>query len=231
MCKSDALKECVARITGSSLYSYGETLKKGYIPFGEGCRAGVCGEGIVKNGVLAGFNKIYGINLRVRRFIKDFGYEAARRIREKGIRGALIYSPPNCGKTTLLSSIAALLSDGSVGAPLKVGIADERGELYVPALKNGLADVLCGVDKAIAIELLCRSMSPQVLICDELAAADGAPLSQVLGMGVAVVASAQASSREELLRRPFVAELVDKGAFPLLVGLRADFSYVVEEYL
>lgn len=228
---SATIAECITLVSGGSLYSYGETIKKAYIPFGNGCRAGICGEGIVKNGVLTGFGRIYGINLRVRRFIREYGYEAARRISEKGLRGALVYSPPNCGKTTLLSSIAGLLSDGSVGKPLKVGVVDERGELFVPQLRNGLADALCGVEKPVAIELLCRSMSPQVLVCDELGAADGEPIRQVVGMGVAIVASAHAGSKEELFGRPFIAELLKHGVFPLLIKLKSDFSYSVEEYI
>lgn len=230
-CTKEELADCVALLTKSSLYSYGDCIRQGYLPFGKGGRAGISGDAIVKNGTLVGFSTIHGINLRLRRFIKDYGYEAARRIREKGLRGALIYSPPNCGKTTLLTSIAALLAGDSLGRPLKVALADERWELFVPELKGSLVDAICGVEKAHAIELLCRTMSPQVLVCDELAAADGAPLRRVLGMGVALVATAHAENRQELTNRPFIKELLDTGAFPLLIRLGTDFRYSVEEYL
>ena len=230
-CSEEELKECLTLLSRASLYSFGDSIRQGFLPFGDGCRAGICGEGIVRDGVLTGFSRVYGISLRLKRFIGDFGFEAARRMTEKGLRGALVYSPPNCGKTTLLKSIALLLGNGSMGTAYKVAIADERGELFVPELRGGLIDALCGVKKCTAIELLCRSMSPQVLICDELAYEDGAVLSQVLGMGVAVVASVHASTAEELRRRPFVAALLDKGAFPLIIGLKADFSYKVEEYV
>ncbi len=230
-CTRKELEECLSLISGASLYSFGDCLRQGYLPFGDGYRAGICGEGIVRNGVLTGFSRIYGINLRIKRFMGDYGYEAARRITEKGLRGALIFSPPNCGKTTLLKSLALLLSDGSMGRAYKVAVADERGELLVPELKQGLVDGLCGVQKSQAIELLCRSMSPDVLICDELAAEDGAPLLQVLGMGVAVVATAHADSAHGLAARPFVGALLAKGVFPLLIGIKSDFSYSVKEYI
>lgn len=229
-CDGDDISGCISLITGASLYSYGESLRQGYIPFGDGYRAGICGEGVVINGTLTGFNKINGINLRVRRFVKDFGYEAARRITEKGLRGALVCSPPNRGKTTLLKSVAFLLSTGALGKAYRVGLADERGELSVPRLKEGLTDAIVGVKKSLAIELLCRSMSPEVLICDELAAEDAAPLSQVVGMGVCLVASAHASGVTELKSRPFINALLQTGAFPLIICLGEGFDYRVEEY-
>ncbi len=228
-CEEEELKECLTLLSRASLYSFGDSIKQGFLPFADGCRAGVCGEGIVRDGVLTGFSRVYGISLRLKRFIGDFGFEAARRITEKGLRGALIYSPPNCGKTTLLKSIALLLGNGSMGRAYKVAIADERGELFVPELRGGLIDALCGVKKSSAIELLCRSMSPEVLICDELSAEDGTALGQVLGMGVSVVASIHADTAEGLRRRPFAAALMEKGVFPLLIGLNADFEYTVEE--
>lgn len=230
-CTRKEMEECVSLISGASLYSFGDCLRQGYLPFGDGYRAGICGDGIVRNGVPEGFSRIYGINLRIKRFVADCGYEAARRITEKGLRGALIYSPPNCGKTTLLKSLALLLSNGSLGRAYKVAVADERGELFVPELRQGLVDGLCGVEKSRAIELLCRSMSPEVLICDELAACDGAPLLQVLGTGVAVLASAHAATAAELAARPFIGALLAQGAFPLLIGLNGDYSYSVKEYL
>ncbi len=229
-CDKAELDTCVDLLTRSSLYCYGEYVAKGYIPFGNGGRAGICGEAIVKDGRVEGFRSIWGINLRVRRFVADFGLAAARRIAEKGLCGALVYSPPDRGKTTLLSSVAYLLSTGALGKVYRVAVADERGELFVPQLRQGLADGMWGVPKAQAIELLCRSMSPQVIVCDELAPEDALPLSQVLGTGVTVLASAHGGSRDELLRRPFIRSLLDMGAFPLLVGIGADYSYRVEEY-
>lgn len=227
-CTRAELEACIDLLTRSSLYGYGEYLACGYIPFGTGGRAGVCGEAIVRGGRLEGFRSFWGINLRLRRFIEGFGLAAVRRIREKGMCGALVYSPPNRGKTTLLSSIAYLLSTGD--RPLRVAVADERGELFVPQLREGLADGMWGVPKAKAIELLCRSMSPQVVVCDELCAEDAAPLAQVLGMGAALIASAHGGSRDELVRRPFIRSLLDMGAFPLLIGIGRDYVYETEDY-
>ena len=229
LCTETELQECVALLSRSSLYSFGDTVKNGYIPFGRGCRAGVCGEGIIKDGQTEGFRKIYGINLRLRRFIKDFGTEAARRVCENGLKGALVYSPPNCGKTTLLKSMARALSDGSLGRAFRVGLCDERNELYVPELTAGLVDAVCGIKKAAAATLLLRSMSPEILICDELTPDDASAMINAVNTGVCVIASAHAETERDLKSRPFIKSLIETGAFPLLIKIGADFRYVVKE--
>lgn len=223
-CTQNDISECISLLTRASLYSYGDTLCAGYLPFGNGCRAGICGEATVRGGVFAGFSKIYGINLRLSKFIRDYGATAARYISDGTLKGALVYSPPNRGKTTLLRSIAALLA-----REYRVALADERYELYVPELRSGLTDALCGLKKSEALPLLCRSMSPQVLVCDELAPEDEPSLLNALGAGVCIIASAHAESAEGLVSRPFVKRLLQTGAFPLLIGIGADFEYTVKE--
>lgn len=225
VCTKEDVQSCLALLTHASLYSYGDTVRNGYIPFGNGCRAGVCGRGIVHGGKLTGFSEVYGINLRLCRYIKDYGIAAARYIGGTPLKGALVYSPPNKGKTTLLRSIAAQLA-----RTLRVALADERGELYVPELNGTLTDVISGVNKSVAIPLLCRSMSPQVIVCDELAPEDEAALINALGAGVCIVASAHGESAAGVLARPYIGRLAATGAFPLLIGIGEDFSYTVEEY-
>ncbi len=227
-CTASELQECLSLLTQSSLYSFSESIKQGFLPFGDGNRAGICGDGVVKNGVSEGFRRIYSINMRVSRHLRDCGYKAARRISECG--GALIISPPNGGKTTLLRSIAALLAEGAVSSPKRVALADERGELFVPELRAGLVDAISGVPKAKAIELLCRSMSPQYVFCDEVSPAESSALLQAVNSGVAVVASAHAEDVVSMQKRPFLAELTASGAFPLIITLKSDYSYDTEEY-
>ena len=225
VCTQNDINECVSLLTGASLYSRGDELRAGYLPFGEGCRAGICGEAIVRDGVLTGFAKIYSVNLRVSRFIKDFGLRAAEHIAEPYPKGALVYSPPGMGKTTLLRSIAARLSE-----KYRVALADERCELYVPQLAPGMTDVMRGLKKSEALPMLCRSMSPQFIVCDELAPEDEDALMNAFGSGVCIVASAHADSAESLKNRPFLGRLLKTGAFPILIELEEGFKYTVKEY-
>lgn len=227
-CSEEELRDCVALLTESSLYSFGESIKQGFLPFGEGNRAGICGDGIVKNGALYSFRRIYGINLRVSRHVRECGFKAVRRMADMGFVGALVISPPGGGKTTLLRSIAALLAEGAVGVPKRVALADERAELFVPQLRRGLVDVISGVPKAQAMELLCRSMAPQYLICDEISSAESPFVLQAMNAGVSVVASVHAETKEALEKRPFAKPLLESGAFPLLISLKENYNYEIE---
>lgn len=225
ICTEEDISTCLSLLTKGSLYSYGDALSEGYIPFGKGHRAGICGEARVNDGKLTGFSAIHGINLRLSRFFPDYGAKAVRHIADGTLKGALIYSPPNRGKTTLLRSIAALLS-----ARYRVAIADERAELFVPQLALGLTDRLIGLKKSLALPMLCRSMSPQVIICDELAHEDEAALLNAFGAGVCIVASAHGESAASVASRPFMGRILKTGAFPLLIGIGDGFDYTVEEY-
>lgn len=225
LCTEEDIAACLSLLTRGSLYGYGDTLREGYIPFGDGYRAGVCGEARVVDGKPTGFSAIYGINLRKSRFINDYGTEAVRHIVHGSPKGALVYSPPNRGKTTLIKSVAALLSE-----KYRVAIADERGELCVPQ-GAGLIDRLVGVKKSLALPMLCRSMSPQFIICDELAAEDESALAGALGAGVCLIATAHGESGESVRARPFIGRLLEAGAFPLLIGIGDSFEYTVEEWL
>src|SRR5690606_12747541 len=92
-------------------------------------------------------------------------------------------SPPQLGKTTLIRDLARMISYGDtldngslkLGSPgMKVGIVDERSELAacvrgIPLFDVGpRTDILDGCPKAEGMMMLIRSMSPEVIIVDEI---------------------------------------------------------------
>ena len=86
------------------------------------------------------------------------------------VRNTLIISPPKCGKTTILRDLARSLSNRGY----RVGICDERSE--IAGCYNGMAsydlgsrtDILDGCPKSEGMIMLIRSMSPDVIITDEI---------------------------------------------------------------
>ncbi len=211
------MEDLLARLTEGSLYAFEDCMASGFIPLRNGCRAGVAGDMSVTSAGLV-FREITSVNLRVSRFLPEFARPLVELLREGESRGVLVISPPAGGKTTFLRSAAYLLSGGN--KPYRVGIADERSELFLPA---GLCDRITGCPKWKAIELLTRTMSPEYLVCDELGAGEEAPLLAAQNTGVKLLASAHGGSLEEAAERPCVKTLLEGGVFSLAVVLKRNF--------
>lgn len=212
------LDEMLSRLTEGSLYAFEDCLSNGYLPLPEGCRAGVAGETVLFAGGRLHFRRITSVNLRISRFLPTFARPLTDRLRAGPPAGALIISPPAGGKTTFLRSAAWQLSTGV--RPYRVGIADERGELEIP---DGLCDRITGCEKAKAIELLTRTMSPEYLLCDELGVGEEGPLMAAQNTGVRLIASVHGGTLEEARKRPCVRTLLEAGIFGYLVLLEPGY--------
>jgi stage III sporulation protein AA len=206
----ELIEETAHALAQHSLYAREEELRQGFFISAGGCRAGVCGRVNVRADGAVDLTHISSLCIRRAREIKGAAdavteglYEGERAV------SALVISPPGMGKTTLLRDIARQLSNGTRGRRgLRVAIADERGELAgcvlgVPALDVGeRTDVMDGCPKRIAMNMLVRAMSPEVIVTDELGhAQDADAVRDALRCGVRVIASVHASSAEEAARR------------------------------
>ncbi len=89
----------------------------------------------------------------------------------------MIIGPPQTGKTTLLRDIARIISSRRSKMEfqaVKVGIVDERSEIAgcvngIPQMTFGAPfDVLDACPKAEGMMMMIRSMSPDVLVVDEI---------------------------------------------------------------
>lgn len=204
----DALIDSLCR---HSRYAYEAQMAKGYIPLAHGHRAGVCGRVTYENGRIACMSDVTSVCIRIAR--KERG--DSRPIRPHLVldgRAArlLLLGPPGSGKTSMLRDAARYLAHF---CGLRVAVADEREELFEN--EDGLEmDVLRGADKADAVEMLLRTMSPQVILCDELGkAAESDALQHAVSGGVGVLASAHAASLADAMQRPALCELYRRRAF------------------
>lgn len=215
------------RLCGHSVYAMEEELKKGFIPLEGGWRVGVCGRPVTANGRIERLVAVSCFNFRIVREVKGCAERLMHMLTESGRPvSAMIVSPPGVGKTTLLRDISRCFSNGIGADPVKVAIADERGELAgcvggIPTFDVGeRTDVFELCPKAEAIPLLVRSMSPEVIITDEIGSyGDAEAVGEAARCGVAVIASAHASSFEELKRRAPLAEVLRTGAIRRLLLL------------
>jgi stage III sporulation protein AA len=214
-------------ISNHSLYALEEELRLGYITVEGGHRIGLAGKVVTEGGRVKHVRDITGFNIRIARQMKGVGVPLLPSIIERGqIHNVLIISPPGCGKTTLLRDLARLISSGEGCTTRKVGIVDERSE--IAGCVNGVpqhdvgprSDVLDACPKAEGMMMLVRSMSPEVIVVDEIGRkADAEAIHEAIYAGVHIITTAHGSSPSEVQRRPNIRELLTNGVFTRLVVL------------
>lgn len=214
---SNDLIDLIRIATNGSIHTAAESLRRGFVTAMGGHRIGVCGSVVVKNGEVAAIKNFSSASLRIAREIKDIGkgiYDAL--MDEPYLPNLLIVSPPGVGKTTLLRDLTRLISDGGK----RVAAADERNELAamvdgIPGFNIGMrTDVLEGCSKPEAVLMLLRSMSPQVIVMDEITSPDDMEaMERAANCGVSLLATAHANSIEDLAQRVYyrsVSRLFDR---------------------
>lgn len=197
------------------------TISQGYITAEGGHRIGLCGEAVVKNGIMTGIRRVTSVNIRVARDIP--GLSAKLGNVEESL---LLIGPPGSGKTTLLRDLIRRVSrQGSVC------VVDERGELFPDncfSVGAGI-DVLYGCSKSKGIELLLRTMGPDWIAVDEITAAeDCEALLQAGWCGVRLVATAHALDLQDLRTRPVYRPLWESGFFRNACILSKNRTYRME---
>jgi stage III sporulation protein AA len=226
------LQTLLDRATGFSPYAMKLEETGLYLPLENGCRMGLCGEAVIREGKLWGLRQVSSIAIRLAREHRGIASEAARWLTETGYpQSALIVSPPGGGKTTFLRDLVRCLSEQGV----RVSVADERRELGsvrdgVPTLDLGpTTDILSGCPKAEAIPLLLRVMNPQVIALDEIAGqAELEAVAYCAFSGVAVLATAHGDGISSLLSRPLYRKLLESGAFSWCITLAANGKAAIE---
>lgn len=207
-----------------SVYSYQNEIKNGYITIKGGHRVGICGTAVFNNKEITNIKDISSLNIRIAREVKNISKNLIKDL-DKGNVGALLVGPPACGKTTILRDIARLLSSGELGFMKKVCVVDERGELagvFSGECQNdlGFSDIFNGYPKGEGIMQALRSMSPEVIVFDEVSTdSDIKSIKEGLNAGVCIISSIHAGSIEELINRKQFRELINTGAFKKIVML------------
>ncbi|MCL6479542.1 MAG: stage III sporulation protein AA, partial [Peptococcaceae bacterium] len=129
------MERCLSLISGSSLYALEEEIRGGFITIAGGHRVGLTGKAVLENGKIRTLKYISGINIRISREIIGAAGPLMPEIidRERGtVYHTMIFSPPRCGKTTVLRDTVRTISNGlpEYGLPGQtVGLVDERSEI------------------------------------------------------------------------------------------------------
>ena len=101
-------------------------------------------------------------------------------------------------------------------------MVDTRGELTFSVGGGDLCvDVLSGYPRALGIEIATRTLSAEVIVCDEIGDyTEAMALVSSHNCGVPLIASAHAGSVDELLRRTGIMLLHEANLFGAYVGIR-----------
>lgn len=198
--QKEDIKTSVEKLCHGSVYAYQSEIREGYITTPEGDRVGLSGRGVMEGDRLINLTDIGSLNFRFSHEIIGAADALMPYIVENGrLKSVLVISPPQCGKTTLLRDAARQLAER-----YKTVIIDERGEIAgmaagVSHYDLGIhSEVLSGFPKAIGMQMALRSLSPQVMICDELGKMEDITAAlQAIRCGVAILASIHAGSLAE----------------------------------
>lgn len=207
----------VDRLLDGALYAHRDSIAEGYVSLDGGIRVGICGSAAYDGDRLVGVSNMRSLLFRIPSGECEFADELYELYLSGIGSGMLIYSPPGVGKTTALRSLASLVGSGKI--PKRVAVIDERCEFSEEDYRGCEVDILKGYKRREGIEIATRTMSPDLIMIDEIGADDADAILGVIKCGIPLIATAHAASREELLLKKSLIGLFNCSAFDMIVGI------------
>ena len=180
MISGKEILQILEKLCENSIYAYKNQICKGFLTIKGGHRIGITGTAVVEDNKVLNLKYITSLNFRIARQIIGCSSGILGQVIDvpnNTIFNTLIVSPPGHGKTTMLRDLIRNISNGIEKINFKgktCGVVDERGEIAamykgVPQNDVGIrTDVIENISKSDGIELLIRSMGPEIIACDEI---------------------------------------------------------------
>ena len=214
---ANELYDLLCKICDGAVYAHRDTISRGYISMPCGVRVGVVGTARYDAAALVGVEKISSLVFRIPSGECSFADGLCEVFHREVKHGMLIYSPPGVGKTTALRSLASRLGGGKTA--LRVCVVDERAEFSASDYTDCEVDILTGYKKSAGLEIAVRTMSPDLVMIDEIGAGEAESVAAVLLSGVPIVATAHAGNKDELFAKSGLRSIIEMGAFDCFVGI------------
>jgi stage III sporulation protein AA len=217
------------KISHFSMYTLEEELRRGYVTIDGGHRIGLAGKVILENGQVKAIRDVSSFNIRIAKERIGISDKLIPYLFQGDWLHTMIIGPPQTGKTTLLRDIARIISSGDPlrgYPPFKVGIVDERSEIAgcvkgIPQLTFGhRVDVLDACPKAEGMMMMIRSMSPDVLIVDEIGRIEDAEaIMEAVNAGIKLIMTTHGTTLSEIQKRPSLRSILDQRLFQRYIEL------------
>lgn len=222
----------INQLSEFSLYRMEDELREGYITIEGGHRVGLAGKVNTFNGSVKAIQYITFLNIRIAKEKIGVATDVIPYLYDSKFLNTLIVGSPQSGKTTLIRDIIRIISSGWKSIPAKkVGVVDERSEIAaclkgIPQHNLGKrTDVLDACPKAEGMMMMIRSMSPEILVVDEIGSEkDVQALTNAINAGVTVICTIHGQTVEELKKRPSILPLLDKKVFQRIIILEGQSS-------
>lgn len=242
MATLEDISSIVKRMSSYSIYAYDDEIKQGYITIKGGHRVGICGKCVLDGEKVKTIKYPASLNIRICREVEGCSNKILPYVLKSSmVENTIIISPPNCGKTTLLRDIAKNLSNGIKRLNLrgvKVCVIDERSEIAscvngVPQLNIGLrTDVLDSCPKSQGIMMAIRSMSPEVIVCDEIGSReDIESIIKAMNSGVKLITTVHGYDVEDIYEREVFKEAIENKVFQKAIVLSGRKGVGTVEYI
>lgn len=191
---SAQIEKTVFEACERSVYAYNDQIINGYLTIEGGVRIGVCGVAVSEKGQVTSIRDYTSLAIRVPHFVENCSLRLADKICNP-VCNCLIASPVGCGKTTFLRDIIFQLGKSNL---FNLLLADSRNEVAMKGFPLLNCDVFSGCPKSYAFNCGIKSMSADVLFCDELSASDLSFLQECAASGVKLYATMHARDIDDL---------------------------------